>query len=81
MTSPLETILESEFNKLLLEHELYEGKGSGRSGFALHGLLLQIDGLLLNINKYRPIGGSSTMKNVFNIVFYQNTSLHQIRDG
>lgn len=44
--------LDEDFKKLLEEQEHYEGLGSGYT-------LDKIDGLLLSINKYSPIGGSS----------------------
>ena len=45
-------ILELDFHKLLKEKEEMALKGSGFS-------LDSIDGILLNINLYRPLGGSS----------------------
>lgn len=43
--------MEEDFKKLLEEQEQYEGLGSGYT-------LYKIDGILLSINKYNPIGVS-----------------------
>jgi hypothetical protein len=52
METCLNKSIQDDFVKLLHEQEHYEGIGSGYT-------LFKIDGLLLNINKYKPIGGSS----------------------
>lgn len=52
METCLTEVLEEDFKKLLEEQEQYEGLGSGYT-------LDKIDGLLLSINKFNPIGGST----------------------
>ncbi|XP_022173953.1 uncharacterized protein LOC111036275 [Myzus persicae] len=49
--SNITEILERAYIKLLVEEDLYRGRGSG---FRLH----TVDGLLLAVYKYTPIGGS-----------------------
>jgi len=53
--SDIHLLLKEEFQKLLLEEEEYAGKGSGYT-------LLSIDGILINVNKFKPIGGSFYIK-------------------
>lgn len=45
----LDDILGEEFTKLLEEEDEYKGKGSGFS-------ILKIDGMLLGVYKYKPLG-------------------------
>ncbi|XP_050524619.1 uncharacterized protein LOC126896153 [Daktulosphaira vitifoliae] len=51
----LHAILEEEFNKLMHEEEVYTSKGSGFS-------IDSVNGLLLSVYRYKPIGGSSYIK-------------------
>lgn len=50
--SELDTIIDDKFSTLLTEQDAYAGKGSGFS-------LESIDGLLLAVYRYTPMGGSS----------------------
>ncbi|KAL4134705.1 hypothetical protein QTP88_006428 [Uroleucon formosanum] len=52
MDTYIDSIVEQAFVKLLFEEDVYTSKGSG---FTLEA----IDGLLLSVYKYTPIGGSS----------------------
>lgn len=48
----IEEALSESFNKLHAEREAYTGKGSGFS-------LKHIDGILLDVYNYSPLGGST----------------------
>ncbi|VVC34717.1 Glycoside hydrolase, family 35,Glycoside hydrolase superfamily,Glycoside hydrolase 35, catalytic, partial [Cinara cedri] len=50
--SEIEDVIEEKFAKLLKEEDIYQGRGSGFS-------LQSIDGVLLGVYKYTPMGGSS----------------------
>ncbi|VVC33455.1 Ribonuclease H-like domain,Recombination endonuclease VII,Zinc finger C2H2-type [Cinara cedri] len=50
--SEIEDVVEEKFAKLLKEEDIYQGRGSGFS-------LQSIDGVLLGVYKYTPMGGSS----------------------
>lgn len=52
VTSDVKEGLEEDFLKLLLEEEVYTGKGSGYS-------LFFIDGLMLSVYRYTPLDGTS----------------------
>ncbi|VVC30829.1 Hypothetical protein CINCED_3A021107 [Cinara cedri] len=50
--SEIEDVVEEKFAKLLKEEDIYQGRGSGFS-------LQSINGVLLGVYKYTPMGGSS----------------------
>lgn len=50
--SDFSNIIDQEFDTLLIEEDEYMGRGSGLS-------LQTIDGILISISNYRPIGGAS----------------------
>lgn len=50
--SNLNSILHNLFNKICKEESNYEGQGSGWS-------LLRVDGIMLRINRFTPLGGST----------------------
>lgn len=48
----INSVLHSLFEKICKEESTYEGQGSGWS-------LLRVDGIMIRINRYRPLGGST----------------------
>lgn len=48
----LDSVLHTLFDKICKEESVYEGRGSGWS-------LLCVDGIMIRINRFRPLGGST----------------------